>query len=84
MLLVAIALAISATGSTVPLFSIYPRVNFRSHFLNDANPTDENKTLFGVWKHCVSLVKPSKERPAVLLSDSHDSHLSIAAVAQAV
>jgi hypothetical protein len=45
--LVTLALAVSATGNTVPPFFIFTRVNFRAHFLNgasagsegDANPT---------------------------------------------
>jgi hypothetical protein len=65
-------------------------VNFRAHFLNgasagshgDANPTGWVKAehFLNLVKHVVSRVKPSKERPVVLLLDNHDSHLSIAAL----
>lgn len=88
--LVTLALAVSATGNTVPPFFIFPRVNFRAHFLNgapagsegDANPTGWMKAehFLKFVKHFVSHVKPSKERPVVLLLDNHDSHLSIAAL----
>jgi hypothetical protein len=41
---------------------------------------DESRTPLEFVEHFVSHAKPSKERPAVLLSDSHDSHLSISAL----
>jgi hypothetical protein len=88
--LVTLALVVSATGNTVPPFLIFPRVNFRVHFLNgasagshgDANPTGWMKAehFLNFVKHFVYHVKPSKERPVVLLLDNHDSHLSIAAL----
>jgi hypothetical protein len=88
--LVTLALAVSATGNTVPPFFISPRVNFRAHFLNgapagsegDANPTWWMKAeqFLKFVKHFVSHVKPSKERPDVLLLDNHNSQLSIAAL----
>ena len=74
----------------MPPFFVFPRVNFRAHFLNgapagsegDANPTGWMKAeqFLKFVKHFVSHVKPSKERPVVLLLDNHDSHLSIAAL----
>jgi hypothetical protein len=83
--LVTLALAVSATGNTVPPFFIFPRVNFRAHFLNgapagsegDVNPTGWMKAehFLKFVKHFVSHVKPSN-----LLLDNHDSHLSIAAL----
>ena len=88
--LVTLAVAVSATGNTVPPFFVFPRVNFRAHFLNgapagsegDANPTGWMKAeqFLKFVKYFVSHVKPSKERPVVLLLDNHDSHLSIAAL----
>jgi hypothetical protein len=41
---------------------------------------DEGGTIFEVCKTLFSHVKPSKERPVVLLLDKHNSHLSIAAL----
>jgi hypothetical protein len=40
---------------------------------------DEGGTIFEVCKTFFSHVKPSKERPVLLLLDNHNSHLSIAA-----
>jgi hypothetical protein len=88
--LVTLVLVVSATGNTVPLFVIFPRVNFRAHFLNgapagsegDANPTGWMKAdqFLKFVKHFVSHIKPSKERPVVLLLENHNSHLSMAAL----
>jgi hypothetical protein len=83
------ALAVSARGNTVPPF-VFPRVNFRAHFLNgapagsegDANPTGwmQAEQFLKFVKHFVSDVKPSKERPVVRPLDNHDSYLSLAAL----
>jgi hypothetical protein len=72
----------------VPPFFIFPRGNFRAHFLNgasagshgDANPAGWMKAehVLNFVKHFVSHAKPSKERPVVLLLDNQHSHLSIA------
>jgi hypothetical protein len=88
--LVTLALADSATGNTVPTFFIFPRVNFRAHFLNgaptgsegDANPTGWMKAeqFLKFVKHFVYHVKPSKERPVVLLLENHNSRWSMAAL----
>jgi hypothetical protein len=88
--LVTLALAVSATGKTVPPFFIFRRVNFSAHFLNGApagSEGDANRTgwmkpnqFLKLVKHFVSHVKPPKERPVVLLLDNHNSHLSIAAL----
>jgi hypothetical protein len=87
---VTLTLAISAIGSTVPPSFIFPRVHFRVNFLmmllqvlmvmQITMMMDESRTFLEFVEHFVSHVKPSKERPAVLLLDNHDSHLSIAAL----
>ena len=74
----------------MPPFFIFPRGNFRAHFLNgasasshgDANPAGwmKEEHFLNFVKHFVSHVKPSKERPVVLLLDNQDSHFSIAAL----
>lgn len=63
------------------------RVNFKSHFLNGgpigcagtANKSgwmnDSSMELF--MDHFVKFVRPSKERPALLLLDNHSSHMAI-------
>lgn len=88
--LVTLALAVSATGNSIPPFFIFPRVHFRDHFLNsapvgstgDANPSGwmNSEHFLKFTKHFVSHTKSSKERPTLLLLDNHDSHLSVPAL----
>lgn len=88
--LVTLAMAVSATGNTVPPFFIFPRVHFRKHFLNNAPPGSAGDANPSGWmkeehfvryvKHFVAHAKPSIERPVIILLDNHDSHLSIEAL----
>lgn len=88
--LVTLTVAVSASGNAVPPFFIFPRVNYRDHFirdapvgsLGDANPSGWMKEEHFVKfiKHFIHHVRCSKERPVLLLLDNHDSHLSIEAL----
>lgn len=88
--LVTMALAVSATGNSIPPFFIFPRVHFREHFLSNAPPGSTGAANPSGWmkrehfldfcKHFVKHVGCSPERPVLLLLDNHDSHLSIAAL----
>lgn len=85
-----VAMAVSATGNAIPPFFIFPRVNFREHFLASApigsagaaNPSGWMKAVEFILflKHFVKHCKPSKDRPNLLLLDNHASHLSIEAL----
>lgn len=88
--LVTMALAISATGNSIPPFFVFPRVHFRDHFLNNAPPGSSGDANPSGWmkaeqflkfvQHFVKHSKTSKDKPALLLLDNHDSHLSIEAL----
>lgn len=83
--LVTIAFAVSALGNSVPPFFIFPRVNFKPHFIRDgpigcdgaAHPsgwmTEANFAKY--MKHFVLHARCSKERPCLVLIDNHSSHL---------
>lgn len=84
--LVTMALAVNATGNSVPPFFVFPRVNFREHFIINgptgcsgyAHPSGwmtENGFL-KYMNHFVSHVRCSKEKPCLVLIDNHSSHLS--------
>lgn len=85
--LVTVAVAVSALGNMVPPFFVFPRVHYKEHFIRggpvgsdgDANSSgwmkEDNFQKFA--KHFVKYVKPSKEKPVLMLLDNHDSHLSI-------
>jgi hypothetical protein len=85
--LVTLCASVSAGGQAIPPFFVFPRVNFRDHFLRGGPigsagaahksgwMTDENFLKF--LHHFVKHVKPSKDKPVLLIIDNHDSHLSI-------
>ena len=69
---------------------IFPRVHFKDHFLQCApsgssggsNPSGwmNEDNFIAYVKHFIQNVKCSKDAPALLLLDNHDSHLSIEAL----
>ncbi|XP_066960928.1 uncharacterized protein [Macrobrachium rosenbergii] len=85
--LVTLVTAISASGNTVPPMFVFPRVNFRDHFIRDGPPgcigaahqsgwmTGENFIIF--MKHFVSVTRCTKDKPVLILLDNHDSHVSL-------
>ena len=85
--LVTLACAVSATGKSIPPYFVFPRVNFRDHFIingpvgckRGANPSGwmKEEHFLDFLKHFVASEKCSTERPCLLLLDNHVSHLSI-------
>ncbi|KAJ8943075.1 hypothetical protein NQ314_009834 [Rhamnusium bicolor] len=85
--LVTLTVAVSASGNSIPPFFIFPRVNFRDHFirdgpvgsLGDANPSGwmKEEHFIKFIKHFIHHARCSKERPVLLLLDNHESHLSV-------
>ena len=85
--LITMCAAVSATGNTVPPMFIFPRHNFKDHFIRDgptgcigtAHPsgwmTEENFFIF--LKHFAKHARPTTEKPVLLLLDNHHSHLGI-------
>ena len=85
--LITMCLAVSASGNVVPPQFVFPRVNFKKHFIKHGPPgcigtahpsgwmTEENFMVF--IKHFVKVVRCTKENPVLLLLDNHDSHTSI-------
>ncbi|ROL23530.1 Pogo transposable element with KRAB domain [Anabarilius grahami] len=85
--LITLACAVSATGNSLPPYFVFPRVNFRDHFIlngptgckGGANPSGWMKEEHFVefLKHFVENTKCTKEKPCLLLLDNHESHLSV-------
>lgn len=83
--LVTMAFAVSALGNSVPPFFIFPRVNFKPHFIRDgpigcdgaAHPSGwmTEINFLKYMKHFVHHARCSKERPCLILVDNHSSHL---------
>ncbi|XP_071577142.1 uncharacterized protein [Temnothorax nylanderi] len=86
--LVTLAMAVSATGHFLPPFFIFPRKNFKQHFLNGGPSGCTGVANSSGWmnaEHFVqflqffqSHVRASVDAPVLLILDNHESHLSIA------
>lgn len=79
-----LAMAISATGNSLPPFFIFSRKHFKNHFLNSESPDCESGYMnaehffeflmfFQVFFH----VRASVDHPVLLVLNNHESHLSI-------
>ncbi|XP_051558579.1 uncharacterized protein LOC127443761 [Myxocyprinus asiaticus] len=85
---VSVSFTISASGNMIPPYFVFPRVQFRQHFLTGApngstgganmNCWIGEKLLVDFLEHFIQQSKCSPEKPCLLLLDSHvSSHLSI-------
>ncbi|XP_014360249.2 uncharacterized protein LOC106712268 [Papilio machaon] len=84
---VTVVTAVSALGNNVPPMFVFPRKQFKTHFLNGGPPecigagnasgcvTDEE--FYHFMQHFIKHVKPSIERPVLLVLDNHSSHLNV-------
>ena len=85
--LVTMCNAVNASGASIPPFYIFPRVHFKEIFLRNGAPgcvgTAQStgwmvEVTFVEWfRHFVKCVRPSKEVPALLILDNHETHMSI-------
>ncbi|XP_023312440.1 uncharacterized protein LOC111692606, partial [Anoplophora glabripennis] len=84
---ITVVTAVSALGNAVPPMFVFPRKQFKTHFLNGGPPecigagnasgwvTDEE--FYQFMQHFIKHVKPSMERPVLLVLDNHSSHLNV-------
>lgn len=84
---VTVVTAVSAYRNTVPPMFVFPRKQFKSHFLNIGPPecigagnasgwvTDEEFHQF--MQDFIKHVKPSMEHRVLLVLDNHSSHLNV-------
>jgi hypothetical protein len=81
------ALAVSASGNSIPPFLVFPRKNYRGYFIAngpEGSAVSGNKSgwmtgddflLF--MEHFIKYTRVTKDRPALLLLDNHQSHLAV-------
>ncbi|XP_049796087.1 uncharacterized protein LOC126212719 [Schistocerca nitens] len=91
--LVTMVAIISASGTAVPPFLVFPRVHFKGHMLHNAPPGSgggattsgwTNSELFlPVLQHFLKHERPTKENPMLMILGDHESHTSIAAISYA-
>jgi len=84
---VTVCCGINAIGNSVPPFFIFPRVNFKDFMLKNAPVGSAGAAHSTGWmtsenflkylEHFIMHVKPSKERPILLIYDNHESHISL-------
>ncbi|CAH0721624.1 unnamed protein product, partial [Brenthis ino] len=82
--LITIVTCMSASGQFIPPLMVFPRKNMKAELLDGAPPGTIGgchpsgwiqPELFTKWlRHFVSIVKPSKEDPVLLILDGHYSH----------
>ena len=85
--LVTVLYAVNAAGNSVPLMLVFPRVKLRDHMMKCPPPDSIGVANPSGWmsaacftefiKHFIKHTKCSKDRPAILILDNHDSHISI-------
>ncbi|KAG1960135.1 uncharacterized protein LOC120466920 [Pimephales promelas] len=85
--LVSVAATVSASGAVIPPYFVFPRVQFREHFLTGAPAGSSGGAHISGWmreeqflhflQHLVRQTRCSPEKPCLLLLDVHLSHLSI-------
>ena len=85
--LVTVVVAINALGNSAPPMFIFPRKNYRDHFIRGGPPGSVGAANKSGWmtenefvvfmKHFVNHSRCTVERPVLLLLDNHGSHLSI-------
>ena len=88
--LVTVVYSIYANGNVVPPMLIFPRKNYRNHFvrggpqssIGKANPSGwiNEKLFIEYLDHFASHTQCSKENMVLLILDNHESHISLAAV----
>lgn len=85
--LVSVACVVSAAGHVMPPYFVFPRVQFREHFLSGAPAGSSGGAHLSGWmreeqflhflQHFTRQTACTAERPCLLLLDSHAAHLSI-------
>ena len=82
--LVTAEICMSAAGTFVPPMLTFPRIRFKEELMDGAPPGSiaachpsgwMQTELFTEWfRHFIDFVKPSKDKPALLILDGHASH----------
>lgn len=88
--LVTMALAVSAQGNFVPPFFVFPRKNFKPHFLSNAPIGSAGSANKSGWmiasdfllflRHFQNHSQATATNPVLLILDNHQSHISIDAL----
>lgn len=85
--LVTVCVAVNAIGNAIPPMFIFPRKNFKDHFIRDGPPGCIGSAYPSGWmtgpdffiyiKHFHQHTRSTIENPVLLLLDNHNSHISL-------
>jgi hypothetical protein len=82
--LVTMAVAVSASGNSIPPFFVFPRKKYRDYFIASGSAGSVNKSRWMTGndfvlfrQHFIKHTRVTKDRPVLRLLDSHRSHLGI-------
>ena len=88
--LVSVAYAVQALGNSIPPFFVFPRKNFKEHFVQSGPLGSAGSANKSGWMqeedflhflgHFARHTKVSPEKKVLLLLDNHSSHISLRAV----
>ncbi|KAK3744950.1 hypothetical protein RRG08_048346 [Elysia crispata] len=88
--LVTVMYAVSASGNSIPPMMIFPRVNYRDHFIRGAPPGTIGCANPSGWMtkglfikfldHLIQQTNCSVDRKVLLVMDNHETHMSLEAV----
>lgn len=88
--LVTVVYAVSAAGNVVPPLFIFPRVNYREHFVHGGPPDCIGRATRSGWineevfaeflEHLVQHTRCSVDHKILLILDNHDTHISLRAI----
>ncbi|XP_060878158.1 uncharacterized protein LOC132950650 [Metopolophium dirhodum] len=83
--LVTMCLAVSALENTIPPMFVFPRVNYKDHFIRGGPPGCVGTSNKSGWmqgdqflefmQHFVNHVRLTQEKKVLILLDNHESHL---------
>ncbi|CAI6372200.1 unnamed protein product [Macrosiphum euphorbiae] len=88
--LVTVCCIINAYGHALPPVILFPRVHLKNHMINGAPPGTLGLACQSGWMntdlfietllHFIKFTNSSKENPALLIMDNHESHISLSSI----
>ena len=88
--LVTVVYAVSASGNVIPPLFIFPRVNYKDHFIRGAPPGSVGFATRSGWinedifleylQHIIRNTRCSPDHKILVIMDNHDSHISLKAI----
>jgi len=85
--LVTVVYTVSASGNVIPPLFIFPRVNYKDHFIRGAPPGSIGRATRSGWinedifleylQHIIRNTRCSPDHKILLIMDNHESHISL-------